>query len=237
MKKLALAITGLLIAAGTLQAATVTYTNSVTMNNDQNTTINLSQFDPSLGTLTAVYVKYVVSISGANVQMDNDSNLAQNGTARVQNLVNSFSSTASLLDPSFQMAVTGIDLQLNINQLFALAATSGDTVGQFNNTGNSDYASWTPGTVQAFGDGLINSLVFSQYTGLGTYGVSVNSTFSTTATFDGSSGYFQGNSPTGAFSGEVTYTYTPAPIPEPATASMLALVAAIGFLIRRRFIA
>ncbi|HPR83731.1 MAG TPA: choice-of-anchor E domain-containing protein [Pontiellaceae bacterium] len=232
MKKTSLTA-ALVLAAGLLQAATVTYTNSAVMNNDVNTVINLTKFDSSLGTLTAVYVQYVVSIAGANVQMDNDSALAQNGTARVQNLVNSFSSGASTLSTDYTTLSKG-DFQINASQVFRLSGTSGDTVGQFNITGNSDYANWTPGTLQAIGASDINSLVFSQYTGSGTYAVSINPTFTTTATFDGSDGYFQGNTPSGLFAGAVTYTYSP--IPEPATASMSALVILAAAWIRRRFI-
>ncbi len=230
MKKNLFIIAVLLLVAGTLQADTVTYSNSVTMNNDQDAVISLNKFDASLGTLTAVYVRYVTSIAGANIQMDNDSVLAQNGTARVQNLVNSFSSSINLYGQ-----ISGLDLQINANQLFALEPTSGDTVGQFNVTGNSDYASWSPGTLQGIGSANVYAFAIGLYAGSGTYDVTVNSTYMTSATFNGSDGYFMGNTPSGAFSGTVTYTYSP--IPEPATAPLMALVALVGFWIRRRFMA
>lgn len=230
MKKTFSILAVLAVGSGLVQAATITYTNSVVMNNDQNAVINLNKFDSSLGELTAVYVRYVAAIGGANVQLDNDSDSEQSGTARVQNFANSFSSTPSTLSTTFTTLGTG-DFGLNVSQVFLLGATSGDTVGQFNITGESDYADWTPGTLQAIGESQINELVFSQYTGDGTYSVSLNSTFTTTATFDGSLGYFQGNTPTGAFSGEVTYTYSP--IPEPATASFMTLAGLIALLVRR----
>ena len=234
MKKCLLIVLAL-FAAASLHADTVGYTNSVVMNNDVNAVINLSKFDTSLGTLTGVYVSYLTAISGATVQMDNDSVLAQNGTARVLNQVNSFGSTAALVDNSFQPILQGTDMAINESQLFILTATSGDTVGQFDVTGTGDYDSWTPGTLQGIGDGNVGSVGFASYIGDGTFSTTINSTYTTSATFDGSDGYFQGNTPSGTFTGEVIYTYTP--IPEPATASMIALAGCLGFLIRRHFVA
>jgi len=230
MKKTSLKIAALLLVAGSTQAAVISYTNSIVMNNDQSAVINLNKFDTSLGTLTAVYVRYVVSISSANIQMDNDSTFSQNGTARVQNIANSFSSQLSTLSTADTTLATG-DFTINVSQAFNLGATSGDAIGQFNVTGYSDYANWTPGTLQAIGDSDIATDRIHLYTGSGTYAVSINSTFTTTATFDGSDGYFMGNTPSGAFAGEVTYTYSP--IPEPATASMLGLAGLIALLVRR----
>jgi hypothetical protein len=233
MKKITLIISALLAATSTLQAAVISYTNSVVMNNDQAAVINLNKFDTTLGTLTAVYVRYVVSISSANIQMDNDSTFSQNGTARVQNIANSFSSQLSTLSTADTTLATG-NFTINASQAFNLGATSGDAIGQFNVTGYSDYANWTPGTLQAIGASDIATDRIHLYTGSGTYAVSINSTFTTTATFDGSDGYFMGNTPSGAFAGEVTYTYSP--IPEPASATMAILVLIAGFWVRRRFI-
>jgi len=232
MMKKYLLITLSLLTAGALHADTIGYTNSVVMNNDQNAVVYLSKFDSSLGTLTAVYVRYITAISGANIQMDNDSVLAQNGTARVLNQVNSFSSTATLVDNSFQPILNGTDMAVNASKLFVLSATSGDTVGQFDNTGAGDYDSWTPGTLQGIGDGDVGSIAFASYIGSGTFSTTINSTYTTSATFDGSQGFFQGNTPSGAFVGEVIYTYT-AVIPEPTTASMMAIAGLLTLLLRR----
>jgi hypothetical protein len=230
MKKNLLIIVALLVAAGSLQAATVTYTNSVTMNHNQDATVSLNMFDSSLGTLTGIYLEYITQLAGANVQLDNDSALAQQGTAAVLN-------NATALSISTRITGTGISrfaLYIDAQQIFGLGATSGDAVGEFNVTAGSDYANWSPGTLSASSGGYVDSSVFSDYIGLGTFTGTVKSSFFTSASFNGSDGYFQGNTPNGAFDGKVIYTYT---IPEPATASMMALVAAIGFLIRRRFMA
>jgi hypothetical protein len=234
MKTKTILITALLLIAGSLQAATIGYTNSVTMNNDTDATVYLTKFDSSLGTLTGVYVRYTALISGANVQMDNDSGLAQQGTARVLNQVNDFASTAALVDNSFQAILSGTDMAINESQVFSLDATSGDTVGQFNVTGAGDYDSWTPGDLEGIGDGNVGSVAFGSYTGTGTFSTYINSTYTTSATFDGSDGYFQGNTPSGTFIGEVLYTYEP--IPEPATASMLGALVLVAAWIRRRFV-
>ena len=230
MKKTALQIAALLLVAGSLQASTVTYTNIVTMNNNLDAVVNLAKFDVSLGTLTGIYLEYVSQISGANVQMDNDSTFAQQGTAIVQNTVKTFSSSVSL-------AGTGIvkgDMAVYEENIFNLGATSSDTVGVFNNTGNSDYATWSPGMLAGIGSGNVDSSVWAQYQGAGTFNATIKSVFITSASFDGSDGYFQGNTPNGTFSGTVTYTYSP--IPEPASASMAILVLIAGFWVRRRFI-
>ncbi|MEI8207289.1 MAG: choice-of-anchor E domain-containing protein [Kiritimatiellales bacterium] len=231
MKKNLIIIAALLLVAGTLQAATVTYTNSVAMNHNQDATVSLNMFDSSLGTLTGIYLEYITQLAGANVQLDNDSALAQQGTAAVLN-------NATALSTSTRITGTGISrfaLYIDAQQIFDLGATSEDALGVFNVTAGSDYANWSPGTLSASSGGYVDSSVFSDYIGLGTFTGTVISSFFTSASFNGSDGYFQGNTPNGAFDGKVIYTYSP--IPEPATASLMALVAAIGFLIRRRFIA
>ena len=234
MKKNLLIIAALLLVAGTLQADIVTYTNMSAMANDADTTIGLSKFDTALGTLTGIYIEYKTLVSGVSVAVDNDSAEVQTGTARVQNLVSHFSVANSVMNPSFTDAVKLGDLQISQSQAFVLQATGTDPLG-FTPTGGSDYAIWTPGTLTAVSGGDLSSFVFTQYQGAGSFNATIHSIFSTTATFSGTDGYFQGNTPRGAFEGKVIYTYSP--IPEPATASMMALVAGIGFLLRRRFIA
>ena len=234
MKKNLLIIAALLLAAGTLQADIVTYTNTSAMANDADTTIGLSKFDTALGTLTGIYIEYETLVSGVSVAVDNDSAVEQTGTARVQNLVNHFSVENSVLTPGLGSAVNLGELQISASQAFLLQATGADPLG-FTPTGGSDYAIWTPGTISAISGGDLSSLIFAQYQGAGSFNATIHSIFSTTATFNGTQGYFEGNTPSGAFAGKVIYTYSP--IPEPATASMMALVAGIGFLLRRRFIA
>lgn len=208
------------------------FDSTVVMPNDTTVTIQLPQFDGSLGTLNSVTVTVRVDVSGANVQMDNDSTLEQSGTARVQNQINSFSTTASTLDNTF----TNLDplgLQMNTSQLFILDPTTGDTVGSFDQTGLADFANWTPGTLSAGDARAINAVVYNQYTGDGTVDFSINSTYTTSASFSGSDGYFQGNTPSGSFYAMVEYDYSP--VPEVAqTATLVCLFGFIAVLVRRK---
>jgi hypothetical protein len=118
-----------------------------------------------------------------------------------------------------------------VQQLFALAATSGDPLGEFNATGESDYALWSPGTLTATGSGNIFSGVWGDYTGSGTFNTTVNAEINTTVVFTGLDGQVQYSTPLGSVSGKVIYTYSP--IPEPATASMMGLAGLIALLVRR----
>lgn len=222
-----------LMGIGIAQADTLSFTNSVAMPNDVNSTVSLGKFDSSLGTLTGVSIKLTTTVSGAQVSMDNDSNQAQTGTARVQNLVNSLVSGVTLLKTNF-LSIESSALQLNASQIFNLDATSDDTVGQFNATGLGDYGIWSPGSLSAVGSGDINSLVWAGYTGTGTFDITINSTYTTSATFDGNDGYFQGNTPNGAFEGIVTYSYEA--IPEPASIAMIGAIAGACIFVRRMFL-
>lgn len=209
--------------AGLANAATIGGTDSTVLINSNNNTLTLPQFDSSLGTLTNVYVKLTVQLNGAQVQLDNDDGNAQTGTGLVQNLVNSLNATVTLFP------INGLGLQVNNQQNFNLGVTTGDPVGQFDQTLLADYALFAPGLINQVEDANINNAFWAPYTGLGTFTVTLNSTFSTSATFQGSNGFFEGNTPNGAFLGEVVYTYV---IPEPASLGLLA-VGGLA-LIRRR---
>ena len=198
--------------------------------NDTNSTLTLSKFDTSLGTLTNVWVQVEVRLTNARVELDNDAATAQNGTGRVWNTANSLTSTVTLLKTDFDSINKG-DLAINTTQVFALDATTGDDTDVFNATGLGDYADWQPGTLTAGDSGDIASAVWAAYQGTGNFTITVNSTFLTTATFLGSYGYFEGNTPTGALYGKVIYTYDAAP--EPASLSLLAL-GGLALLRRRK---
>lgn len=230
MKKLSLLVAAALAAGGALQAAVVTNSASITMGTDQDVSFSLAKFDPGLGTLTSVYIEYITRISDAYVQIDNDAAFSQNARAIAQSSVNSFS-TDVRLDGS---GISTDDARLNLykNKLFSLAATSGDAVGAFTATGLSDYTNWNSGIVTATINGYVDSSVFADFIGTGSFDSYINSTILSTASV-GSDTYYLGNSPSGTFSGKVVYTYA---IPEPATASMSALALLIGLWIRRRFV-
>lgn len=231
MKKNLLIIAALFLAAGSLQAATITYSNSVSMLSEQDATVTLQKFDSATyGTLTGVYIEYVTSLANGSVAMDNDAVIAQNGTAKIRHINLAFTPGVTLLRDNFS-SIAGSDLTISQQQLFALGATSGDAVGVFNATGESDYALWEPGNLTATGSGNIFSGVWGGYTGVGTFDTIVNAEINTTVTFTGLDGQVQYNTPAGTFSGKVIYTYTP--VPEPATASMMGLAGLITLLVRR----
>ncbi len=233
MKKL-LTVTLALLAAASLQADTVEYTDSIVMNSSQDAVISLSEFDVALGTLTGVYIEYWTTLSGALFQMDNDSALAQTGTAKLRHIGLTFSSDKSNTDTGGGSAVDSTDLRISQEQLFSLTATTGDNTTIFNDTGLGDFASWAPGTLTSLGSGDIHSFFINDYEGTGTYDVTANAEINTFVEFSGNDGRIAIDTPSGAFSGKVIYTYTP--IPEPATASMMALAGLMALLARRHFI-
>jgi len=221
------------LAAPLAQASTVSYNDSQVLPNSTNTTVNLSKFDTTLGTLTGVYVEVGINLTGAQVELYNDDTSAQVGTGRVLSSASSLTSDVSLLKSDFTTISSG-DLGINAHQDFSLTATVAGPAGHFVATGLSDYAIWTPGTLNANGQGNISNLVWSQYEGTGTFGITTNATYLTSATFAGSNGYFQGNTPSGQLYANVTYTYTP--VPEPSSSALLGLgvIGLVGMRRRRK---
>ncbi len=208
----------------------------------QNVTIFLPQFDPLsdmtlettyLGgtspspgaTLTSVEISISTFISGANVQLDNDSNQPQDGTGLVTSVVN------SLTVPDNDV-VNPFLLQISEGQLFNLEATSGDAFG-FTNTGNTDYANWSPGVLTGNSGGVNGSGFNPTYIGTADLEFTIKSTYTAGATFSGNDGYFQGNTPSGQFQAEITYTYETSAIPEPSSA-LLGVFGGMLALMRRR---
>jgi hypothetical protein len=257
MKSISKILKGMGIAVTTTaatHAATITFSQAVTMPNDTDVTILIPQFDATTNmlptdyspvnkvvtgsqtttvgaTLESVTVTVTAFIANANVQMDNDAGQAQDGTARVQNLVNNYSGP-STPDGLFQPHIETADMQLNVSQVFNLDATSGDALGSFDVTSFGDYADWSPGSLQAGDSGLVNSAVYgSVYEGTGDLNFTINSTYTTSATFSGNDGYFQGNTPNGSFFVEVTYDFVPEPSSYAALTGLL-MLALVG--VRRR---
>jgi MYXO-CTERM domain-containing protein len=211
-------------------SATLISSDFAVLPNDTNTTVYLAKFDTTLGELTGIYVEVGINLSGVQVQLDNDDVASQIGTGRVINIANSLTSDVSLLKTGLTTINTG-DLGINASQGFNLDGTTTDPVGQFDNTGLGDYANWEPGDLNANGAGNIHNLVWSQYEGTGTFGITTNATYITSATFAGSNGYFEGNTASGEFYANVTYTYDA--IPEPSAPALLG-VAALGLACLRR---
>ncbi|HOF17933.1 MAG TPA: choice-of-anchor E domain-containing protein [Phycisphaerae bacterium] len=232
MKKVSLALwCGLVIglAAGSSPADILMDDDTQVAANELDTVLHLSKFDTSLGTLTGVWVQIELRLKNAEIEMDNDASQAQNGTGWVVNTASSLTSGVSLVKTDYDSIDKG-DLAINQSQVFLLSATSGDPTGQFDATGAGDYAAWQPGVLTSGDSGNILESAWDDYKGTGVFTITVNTTYLTSATFAGSNGFFQGNTPDGELYGKVIYTYV---VPEPATLSLLAL-GGIALLLRRR---
>lgn len=228
-KMILLALAMLIVAPFAANALSTFDEDTVALPNDTNVTVNLSKFTGNLTDLTAIHVELELRLTNVQVQLDNDSTSSQVGTARIINTLKSeggFSSSVTLLKSDFD-TINGGDLGINTSQVFNLDPTSGDTVGQFNATGSSDYANWSVSETTAGDSGNIASIVWEDYVGSGDFTITVNTTYVTSATFAGELGFFEGNTPTGELYANVTYEY----VPEPAT---LALLGFGGLLIRKR---
>ena len=218
-----------LLAAGTLHADTIGYTNSTSMISGVDSTFTLNKFDSSLGELTGVYIAYWTQFEDLRVQVDNDSLASQDGNVGFNCTLSSFSTTANHFGQ-----INSLLLQVVAGQAYTLGATINDAIGVFNaQLGEDDYRDWSPGTLTGLDDGTIESYGFSEYTGTGTYSATINATMLTGINFAGDSMFSNLNSPTSTWNGSITYTYSP--IPEPATASMMALAGLIALLVRRHF--
>lgn len=218
--------------------------DSVTLDNSTDTTINILKFDTANdiseggspttvgATLTNVEITVKAIVSGASVQMDNDNGAANTATASVTNLVNTFVVTNVFSDP-----LDGIDLQVNSQEVFELSATGIDPVG-YTETLGPDWATFDPGsqegvTTGSYAGATAIALGYSTTTLNEAIAFTLNSSYSTTATFSGANGFFQGNTPTGQYEVEVIYTYSP--VPEPSTYAALFGAAALAFVgLRRR---
>ena len=226
------------------QAATLTLTDSITLSNNVDNVINILKFDtandidPGPGaanstvgaTLDSVTITVTVALADAEVRMDNDSADPSTATAAVTNQVNTFTVGNVSGDP-----LNGIDLQINEQQDFNLSGTTGDTVGEFNATLDTDYDVFAPGTVDGVTTGSLSGVVADSFGYITTtlnesIEFLVNPTFGTSATFSGTQGFFEGNTPNGTYDVEVVYDYT---IPEPSIA-MLGGLGLLGLFRRRR---
>jgi hypothetical protein len=131
------------------------------------------------------------------------------------------------LNPIFQAG----DVRAAGGTTLSVSADDGDSeVGGTANfsTAGGDYGAYSGGAVSDGDSGTVHSLVLGQYTGTGTYTVTVNA--SQIASY-GSLGGVQAQIDPLSTSGEVKIVYTY--IPEPATMGLLA-AGAIGLLRRRR---
>jgi hypothetical protein len=242
MKKNSLLIAALLIAAGSLQAATLEQTHEIATHGPGSTldpwtdTWSFDKFDDQGGSLTLNSVRVIFSIQawGGYIGSDNDGGTTANGSISLDVNGHLASSDVTLLNSSFQTAWS----TLLVRELDTLSLASNDGDGAGYQTGGADWNLLT-GPIEAnansaSADGYIADAVESSYIGADTFSL----TFTSTQVQNLLSG---GNvesiiSPqTAKGSVSVIYDYT-APIPEPASASLAILVLVTGFWVRRRFV-
>ena len=205
------------LAAGAAHADFITYSDTIDFNSTGAGTLDVQQFDPSLGTLTGVIVR-IYQTAQAGFSVDNDDVLDR--TAQAQML------------RGWTMTGVGVNENAFENFLSApapLTADNGDGAGIQDFTQPDGY-SW--GMVQVIElHNLINMAPanFAAYTGLGQMSYNTNMyllTNSITWVGDPSNSYqaqVSGGNPNEHIGLEVEYQYDPDYIPEPGTWALLTL--------------
>lgn len=198
------------------------------------------KFNTDLGTLDSIQITYSVIFWGGMYAADNDSTAAQTITldlsfqSKLRNVGGSGARPRLLNNDSENSWDTQTGL---ITETYDLAPTSGDPIGDYNNTGESDHGKFVGptkenGIIQS-ADDYIGSNFFADYQNEGEGG--------TYTLYLDTQQVLNSSPPTSGISfsytsmqaeGNVTVTYTYTPIPEPATASLAA--AGLLLLIRRR---
>lgn len=237
MKKIFSILILLLIAVGTLQAAVITNTATVAMNSLEDATVSLSKFDTSLGTLTGIYIEFTTVLYGTDYQFDND---IEGGRSKTVTITLTSDPTGYF---STGVRLTGSGINSDGSALFisafgslTLAPNDGDAIGLFN-IGGADYGQWAPGTLSSTTGGDVDSSVFTDYIGTGSFNSTINSEIiAAISTYTDIMPGPDNNLPSGTFSATVIYNYTA--IPEPAAIGLISLggiITLIATRTRRRF--
>lgn len=179
-------------------------------------------------TVNWIKVILALNVNGGQYILDNDADSPASGSFNFGGAAIISSLDVNLLDAAFQPVVGSV--LAGHSNTFSLAPNVGDSSGDYS-PDPPDGMIYIGGTETASADGLINSIFFSQYLGVGTFDVKLN--VSQWANFSGASGVEAAITPVSS-DGEVEFIVDYTCIPEPS--SIMALFAGIGALglIRRR---
>lgn len=216
-----------LTLAGAAAADSITYSGYLDFNSAGSGTIYVSQFDPSLGTLTGVTVRIYQS-SQASFAVDNDDVLDRTAQAQMYRYWNLSGG-----------AVTDSATDLFTSSTIILSADNGDGSGTADYT-TPDGFNW--GMVTGGGlhsTNVITSGDWATYTGTGSVAYNVNMTMLVNSINTNSNSYqsqvINGTPANQRFLIYVDYEYDYEYVPEPGTMALLSLgIAGFGIWRRRR---
>lgn len=230
MKKISLCVAVFLVFAGALQAATITQTKTFSGQPNYSSTLTFNQFDDHGGawTLQSIYINVVLNTaSGAYLGIDNDGQTSASGTVSFGSNGSITGSSVTLLTPS--LSTFYASLVSTSSKQMSLSADDGDPAGQFD-IGGTDYARWTPGDLTSTIGGYVDSSVFADYIGTGTFDTTINSDISAAiSTWTGVEADPDNALPVGNFSARITYEF----IPEPTAVGLLGLGGVITLAVSR----
>ena len=229
MKKNTIIIAALLLAAVSLQAATITQTNTFSGSPNYSSVLTFNKFNDYGGafTLNSIFINVVLNTeAGAYLGIDNDGQTAASGSVE-------FGSSGSLSSDYVSLRKVGTGSfsgTLKSISLKTMNLSADDSDGATYSTQGTDYDALITSSTSVSTNASLRDI--EDYIGTDTYTLTYTvSQWMSMGAFSGAQ--FQGN-PIGANGSVVVeYNYT---IPEPASASMAALVVIAGFWIRRRFI-
>jgi hypothetical protein len=234
MKKISIIIVALLAVTGSLKAESVTQTNTFSGTPNYTSYLTFNKFDTLGGTRTLTGVNVSISLlttAQGRVGVDNDGGSPASGTVTMGTSLNVIKHTGSSNPLIMDENGDGLSpIYATTSKSMSLAADDGDTTTY--STAGGDYDIMNVLATQSSSSIVIGSDYWVKYTGTGTFVFDATSAQSTDfSSFGGAQVQMDPMSSLGTV--VVRYDF----IPEPATASMMALVSGIGFLIRRRFLA
>lgn len=184
-----------------------------------------NQFDSGIGNLNSIRVDVTLSISGGQLNYDNDGLTAVSGMIEFGNAVNlEYTSDVSLFNSANQMIFDDGKMYAYKSSPFSLAADNGD--------GHNNFDSTAPDGGIIDGDDLtvsdydyISAVYWNQgtkgYIGKGTYEIACSLIPWTIFTGSNTSEIQYYCAPSVLASGSITVTYSYDPVPEPAAISLL----------------